>query len=221
MEYLLALEVDNRKFFSIYWSLLKREHLILFTFFSRNDYNIFSIKLSKFFFLICTDMVLNVFFFSDESMHNLYKTGGKFDFFEQIVQFVFSTLVSQILQILLNYLTMTDIQYYEIKSLMEKNINKEQVLSIIKIIKYKIIFFYLIEFILFLFYWYVISAFCSVYANTQKIFIIDSISSFALGLVYPFVLYLIPTGLRIISLLVKKRKNLNVIYFLSNIIPFF
>ena len=32
LEYLEALEYDNRNFFRIYWSLLKREHLIIFTF---------------------------------------------------------------------------------------------------------------------------------------------------------------------------------------------
>ena len=221
LDYLIAIESDNRKFFRIYWSLLKREHLIIFTFFSWNDYNIFSIKLSKFFLLICTDMALNVFFFSDESMHNIYKSGGKFNIFEQIIQFIFTTILSQLLQIFSNFLTMNDIQYYQIKSLSKKNIEKEKVLSIIKNIKYKLIIFDIFAFILFLFYWYVNSAFCSVYINTQNIFIIDSITSFSLGLVYPFALYLIPTGLRILSLSVKNKKNLKFIYFLSNIIPFF
>ena len=80
-EYSLALELDNRKFLRVYWSLLKREHLIIFTFFSWKDYNIFPIKLSKFFYLICTDMTLNMFFFSDESMHNIYTSDGKYFFF--------------------------------------------------------------------------------------------------------------------------------------------
>ena len=37
MDYLAALKYDNRTFLEIYWSFLKREHLILFTFFSWND----------------------------------------------------------------------------------------------------------------------------------------------------------------------------------------
>ena len=137
LEYLLALEFDDRKFFRVYWSLLKREHLIIFTFFSWNDYNIFGIKLSKFFYLLCTDMTLNMFFFSDDSMHNLYKSGGKFNFFEQLFQMIISTLVSQLLQIFLNYLTMTDILYYQIKSLKKNEINKEKVIANLNCIKYK------------------------------------------------------------------------------------
>ena len=221
LEYLIALELDNRPFIRVYWSLLKREHTIIFTFFAWNDYNIFSIKLSKFFFLICTDMCLNVFFFSDESMHNLYESGGSFDFFGQIVQFIYTTIVSQVLQIFLNYLTMTDIHYYQIKRLKDDKISKSTIISIINCIKYKIIAFYIFTFLLFLFYMYTIAAFCAVYQNTQIIFIIDSITSFLIGLAYPFALYFIPTGLRILALRAKEKKNLKPIYWMSDIIPFF
>ena len=221
MEYLNALESDNRKFFRVYWSLIKREHLIIFTFCSSNDYNIFSVKLSKLFFLICTDMALNMFFFSDESMHNIYQSGGKYNFIEQIFELIISTIVSQTLQIFLNYLTMTDIDYYRIKGLNKNNLKKETIFSIIRCSKCKIIIFYIFTFILFLFYWYVVSSFCAVYENTQIIFITNSIVSFAMGLIYPFILYIIPTGLRFLALSSKIKKNLKFIYFLSNIIPFF
>ena len=222
LEYLIALKLDKRNFLKIYWYLLKREHLIIFTFFNRYDYNIFSIKLSKLFLAICTDMAFNVFFFSDESMHNIYITGGKYDYIGQLAQMIYSTIISQILQIILNYLSMTDIVYYQIKEILkEKNIEKKKYLFLIKCIKYKIIIFYSFSFLLFLFFWYLISAFCAVYENTQKIFITDSISSFIMGLIYPFVLYLIPAGLRIISLKAKEKKNLKYLYFISDKIPFF
>ena len=222
LEYLEALKLDNRNFLKIYWYLLKREHLILFTFFNWNDFNIFSIKLAKFFLSICSDMAFNVFFFSDESMHNVYVSGGEHDFIGQLAQMIYSTIISQILQIFINYLTMTDISYYQIKELKkDNNINKTKTLSIMKCIKNKIIVFYSFTFILFLFFWYLISAFCSVYKNTQRIFITDSITSFIMGLLYPFIIYLIPTGLRIISLQSKKDKNLKILYSLSDKIPFF
>ena len=160
-------------------------------------------------------MALNVFFFSDESMHNIYTSGGKFNFFDQIIQFIYTTIVSQLLQIFLNYLTMTDIHYYKIKSMNKDEINKKKIKSVLKWIKCKIITFYIFTFILFLSYWYIITAFCSVYENTQIIFIIDSLLSFFIGLLYPFILYFIPTGLRFI------KKNLKVFYSLSEIIPFF
>ena len=166
-------------------------------------------------------MALNVFFFSDESMHNIYQSGGNYIFFEQLFQMIISTLVSQLLQIFLNYLTMTDIDYYRIKSINKNNIRRESIFSIIKCIKCKLIIFYIFTLILFLFYWYVVTAFCAVYENTQKIFITNSLLSFSMGLIYPFVIYFIPTGLRFIALNSKIKKQLKFLYFLSNIIPFF
>ena len=73
---------------------------------------------------------------------------------------------------------------------------------------------------MFAFYWYTITCFCAVYNNTQNAFIKDSFSSFGLGLLYPFVLYLFPSALRIIALRATKVR-LTFLYSLSNIIPFF
>ena len=219
LEYSAAIELDNRNFFRIYYYLLKREHIILFTFCNWNDFNIFSIKLSKFFMSISIDMAFNALFFSDESMHNIYVSGGKHDFIGQLAQMIYSTLTSQLLQIFINFLTMTDIQYYKIKELVkEKSINQKKFQSLMEFIKNKIIIFYTFTFLLFLLFWYLISAFCAVYENTQRIFIIDSLTSFAMGLLYPFILYLVPAGLRVLSL---RKKNLKYIYSLSDKIPFF
>ena len=155
-------------------------------------------------------------------MHNIYASGGEHDFIGQLAQMIYSTIISQILQIFINYLTMTDIHYYQLKGLKKENkISEKQSLAIIKCIKYKLIAFYSSTFLFFLFFWYTISAFCAVYANTQTIFVTDSYTSFIMGLVYPFALYLIPTGLRYISLKVKGKKNLKILYTLSDKIPFF
>ena len=81
---------------------------------------------------------------------------------------------------------------------------------------------YLIStFLMFLFFWYAISAFCAVYPNTQGIFIADSYTSFLMGLLYPFILYSIPAALRVLSLKAKKKKNLKILYSLSDKIPIF
>ena len=176
-------------------------------------------KLSKLFLAICSDMA---FFFSDESMHDIYVSGGETGWTGQFAQMVYSTIISQLLQIFINYLTMTDIHYYQLKELKkENNINSKKALFVIKCIKYKLIAFYSSTFILFLFFWYTVSAFCAVYANTQGIFVADSYTSFLMGLLYPFALYLAPTALRYFALKAKEKKNLAILYSLSDKIPFF
>jgi hypothetical protein len=221
LEYLEAIELDKRQFAQIYWSLLRREHIILFTFFSWNDYNIIYVKLARFFFLIGTDMAMNVVFFFDESMHKIYLNYGKYDFVQQIPQIMYSTAISQLLEVFLCFLSLTDKYFYKIKSLKNDENIKEQILLIFKCVKIKLIIFFVFTFILFAFYWYFVSAFCAVYQNTQITFIKDSASSFLTGLLYPFVLYLIPSVLRILSLSDIKKKRFKFVYKLSDIIPFF
>ena len=103
-----AIKLDKRTFTQIYWSILKREHIILFTFFTFDDYNLIYIKLVRFIFLLISDMAMNVFFFSDESMHKLYIDYGKYDFIQQIPQILYSTIISKLIEIILCYLSLTD-----------------------------------------------------------------------------------------------------------------
>ena len=70
------------------------------------------------------------------------------------------------------------------------------------------------------FYWYFISCFCAVYKNTQIYYIVDSVISFCLGLIYPFILYLFPSLLRMLSLKYY-NKNLLYVYKISKLIPLF
>ena len=225
LEYLEAKEMDKRPFFKIYWSILKREHRIIFTFFIWNDHNLYFIKFMRFIFLVCTDLAMNVIFFTDDSMHKVYLNYGKYDFFQQIPQAIYSLIVSQIIEVFICFLSLTDKHYYQIKDLKvnksEKEDNKYEIFRVIKCIKLKLLGFFVFTFVFFGFYWYLVTSFCAVYKNTQNIFIKDFLVSFITGLIYPFVLYLFPSILRIISLRSFKNVNLGFVYKLSDIIPIF
>ena len=218
LEYDEALEFDNRSFLDIYWSTLKREHIIIFTFFIRNDYNLSYIKYSRFLILIATDMAMNVFFFENETMTKLFLSYGKYDFIQQIPQIIYSKIISNVFELYICYLTLTDKYFYKIKSIVKSN--KMEIFDIIKCIKIKLILFFISTFIIFLIYLYIITAFCAVYENTQIIFIKDCLSSFVLGLFEPFIFYFFPCIFRFIALRCCKGK-LKFLYKISDIIPIF
>ena len=219
LDYEEAILYDKRNFIRTYIDLLNREHKIIFTFIICNDYNLLYIKLARFLFLFANDMAMNVFFFSDESMHKIYLNYGKYNFIQQIPQIVYTTIISQLIEVFLCYLSLTDKHIYQIKTFLPKQ-KDTSVLELLKCINMKLISFFIFTFILFWFYWYTVTAFCSVYKNTQITFIKDSLLSFLLGILYPFVLYLFPSFLRIIALRYPKI-NLKCLYKLSDIIPFF
>ena len=108
MEYEEAAKNDKRSCIRIYYTLLKREHKILFTFFVCRDYNYFYIKIWRFVFIVVCDMAMNALFFTDETMHKLYLTYGEYDFVQQIPQIIYSSIISQLFEVFICYLSLTD-----------------------------------------------------------------------------------------------------------------
>ena len=103
-----ACQFDNRGFCKTYWSVLMREHLVLFTFFNCYDYNLFYIKIEKFFILICTQMTINGLFFIHESMYRKYSQGEYLTFIEKLPQLLFTLIGARIIEVILCFFSMTD-----------------------------------------------------------------------------------------------------------------
>ena len=164
-------------------------------------------------------MALNTFFFSDDSMHKLFLNYGKYDFIQQIPQITYSTIISSLIEIFLCFLSLTDKYIYQLKSYLIKG-NIRNIKKIITYIHIKLIIFFIFIFIFFGIYWYIISVFCGVYRNTQIAFIKDSIISFSICLLYPFILYFISACLRVCSLR-DSKKRFKCVYNFSYVIPFF
>ena len=78
---------------------------------------------------------MNVFFFSDATMHKIFLNYGKYDFIQQIPQIIYSTIVSQIIEVFLCFLSMTDKYIYEIKNLKPSKKNKNLASDIFKTIR--------------------------------------------------------------------------------------
>ncbi|MBO6243132.1 MAG: BspA family leucine-rich repeat surface protein [Clostridia bacterium] len=213
-----AVQLDHRSCWRVYLSFLRREHRIIFTFFVCNDYNLIPVKLSRFIFLLATDMAMNVFFFSDATMHKIFLNYGKYNFVQQIAQILYSSILSQIIEVFLCFLSLTDSQMYEIKDLTFNSKNIKQIKEAFAYMKRKLFFYWLFTFICFLGYWYIVAVFCAVYVNTQIIFIKDSLMSVLLSSIYPLILYMFPSCFRVCSL---KCKNNNCLFKFSQIIPFF
>ena len=220
LDYMEAIIYDKRTFFEFFLCLVKREHLIVFTFIFCSDFNLLCIKLSLFIFSISLDFSTNVLFFTDNSMHKVFLDYGKYNFIQQIPQIVYSTIISELFDVFLKYLSLSEKEIYQAKEYTNTIEAIKGVEKLIKIIKIKFFFFYTVCFGSMLFFGYFISCFCAVYENTQFVLFKDSGSSFLISLIYPFVFYLIPATLRIIALRAK-NKDKRLMYKISKIFPLF
>ena len=200
MSYKEAVKYDKRTYFQYYWSLLKKKQTLLFIILNDDDYNLITIKMVLFLISFSLYFTLNGFFFNDSTMHKLYINNGSFDLFTQIPIIVYSTLVTTVINLILKYLSLSEQIMLELKRETLFKTAKKKSKKVWSTIKMKIIIFFIITILLMLFFWYFISCFCAVYKNTQIILITDTLLSFGLSMLYPFVIYLIPGIIRIPTL---------------------
>ena len=212
LKYEDAIIIDKRTFFQYYFSLLKKKHLILFTFFPSEDYNLTTVKISLFLLSSSLYFTINGFFFTDETMSKINEDKGNFDIIFQIPQILYSTIISSVINIILKYLSLSEKQMLSIKKQNDYRKAEKEAKNIKKCINIKLALFFIISFLLMLFFWYYITSFCAVYHNTQIILIGDTLLSFGLSMIYPFGLNLLPGTFRITALRKKDKKCL---YFIS------
>ena len=209
LAYKEALEKDKRTYLQYYFSLLKIKHLLIFTFYTKTDYNSRIIKIILFFFSFSLYLTINVLFFNDSTMHKIYEEKGNVNFIYYIPQILYSTIISAVISFIIKYLSLSEKNIIEIKT--TKKNKSEKAAKILKCLKIKFVIFYILCFILLLFFWYYLSCFCVIYINTQIPLIKDTITSFGLSLLYPFGINLIP-GIFRISSLKESNKDRELMY---------
>ena len=187
--------------------------MIIFAFYTSNDYNSRCMKISLFLFSFALCYTVNTLFFDNNTMHKIYIDEGKYNIIYQISNILFSTLISSIISTFLKFLSLSERNIIEIKN----NNNLEKNSKSPKCINIKFILFFVLNFFLLLLFWYYVSCFCAVYRNTQYHLIKDTLITFGLSLLYPIGLCLLPGIFRIPSLRAAK-KDKNCLYRFSNII---
>ena len=219
LEYKDAIIIDKRTFCQYYVSLIKKRNVILFTFIPQNDYNLIKIKICLFIISFSLYFTINSLFFTDKTMRKIYKEKGKYNIISQLPKIFYSSLITTAISIILKALALSEKNIISLKKFKDKNKDKKKKDQSIKEVyhrlKIKFNIFFVISIIFLLLFWYYVSVFCCVYINTQIILIEDTILNFGITLIYPLVVHLLTSWLRITSL---KSGNLPGIYIFSKII---
>ena len=215
----LALEYDKRTYCQYYNALLKSKHIIIFTFFNTEDYNPRIIKIDLFFIGFAVFYAINALFFNDDTMHKIYVNKGTFDLETQIPITIYSSLISIIFDTLLTFLALSNDNLINFKQNRKKSDVKQRGDKLRIFLKIKIIIYFVVSFIMLLFFWYYISMFGVIYINTQYHLLKDTLLSYGLSLIYPFLIYLLPGIFRIPSLSNHNKKR-ECLYNFSKILQF-
>ena len=200
LEYKDALLIDKRGYLQYYCSLLRRNNLIIFTFFQKTDYNLPMVKYSSFLISLSLYFVINAFFFVDSTIHKIYEQKGMAKFY---------------LEIIINSLALSEKNLLNLKKIKDKYKRDNSSVYLYIFLRRKITIYFAIGFVFLNFFWYFISAFCAVYKNTQVLYLKNCSLSFCISMLYPFLISLFPGLFRIPSL---KNGNSKFLYRIGNIL---
>ncbi len=197
---------------------------IVHTFFFYSPLELQPLRLLIFIFTYSCDFAFNALFYFNDNISDKYRYDGDslylFLFINNIVKTFFSTFVSFIMVKSLYFLSNSKDsieQIFRVEEKMmrqEKNYrvdsNKKQIiyinlLNIYKYLRYKIVCFIIIDFLVMIFFFYFITAFCEVYKGTQLSWLYDSFISLLLFFPLELLISFIISLLYISSLRIKNQ----------------
>ena len=217
MSYKEACAYDHRCFCKYYYSILKYSQLILFTFVLNTDYNLKILKISMFLFGLAMYIAFNTLFYTDSTMSHNYQNKGVIDIVYSLPKTIFSSIFCVIITFLLKILSLSQSQMQSIKDEKDALQAKKKSSKFVQCLKIKISIFYTLIIIFLFLFWYYIAAFCVVYKNTQIHLLKDTLMSFCLSMIYPFIICFVTACFRIWGL----TSRTNCLYSTSKILQMF
>jgi hypothetical protein len=234
--YETAIINDKRKFCDIFYvSILGKENIINIIFF-RTPLDLYSLRMCNFIFTYSCDLAFNTIFYSNENISEKYHYEGDnlflFTLINNLVQSLTSSIVGLILVNIFQHMIDYRGNFEDIFKKEEKKLRKNKdykvsrkkkiqifnkIRKIFANLKIKIGFFIVLEFLIMLFFYYFVTAFCEVYKQTQLSWLQDFFSSFLISLGCELVESFIIGVLYILSIKYKQKIIYNTAIFFYNL----
>ena len=205
-----ALKYDKRELREYYCSLICYKQIIIYSFFNIGDYTSGIIKKFIFFLSFALHYASNAVFFNDNVMHQIYIDNGSYNFIYQIPFICYSFIISNVvLRIIMETLVLVEKNVLEIKRQKTKILAEEQKKKSLRCIMIKYIIFFILCSVLLIGFWIYLTCFSAVYQKTQIHLIKNTLISFGLSSIYPFLINIIPGIFRRDALNSKSNKRSN------------
>ena len=220
MEYDDVIEEDKRTFCQYYWGKIKKNQMIINSFFITEYLKPKSIKIIVFILNIDLYFLINGLFFNDSYISQLFNSKEEEEFFSfvprSINRFTYSTLVGHIIKYIIQCFFVEEIKIKKILMKAEKFITiRYEILEIMKSIFKKTKILTIIDCIIILFSWYYISCLNNVYPHIIKEWVVSSVFLIIIIEILPFIVSFLETCIRYISIKCESEK----LFKLSRLFP--
>ena len=220
MDYNDAIKYDKRSFTEAFRDLILEKVMTLNTFLVSEPLKPFMVKLVIYLLYIDLFLIINGLFFSEDYISKVYHLEKEDKFFSfvprSIYRFLYTMTVSVIINFLINcfFIEEKKIKRIFIRERDNENNLKNDIINLLRIIKERLITFFIITFIIFIFSFLYIICFNYVYHYTQKEWIISSIFIIIIIELIVIIISLLEICLRFLSFKCKSER----LYKLSNLL---
>jgi hypothetical protein len=193
----MAVKHDRRSFWRIFYICLLAKQKVMNIILFKTPLDLKPVRFCLFLFNYSCDLALNTIFYTNENISDKYHYDGNslliFSFVNNMVKIITSSLVGLLLIIAFQHMidSRRDFEYVfkeeenKLRKDKDYKVNKKRKINIILQIRHiclklknKIITFFILEFLIMLFFFYFVTAFCEVYKKTQISWIYDFFTSF-------------------------------------------
>ena len=202
-----ALKYDKRNFFLYYCNILIVSHIILNVIFRQSDYNLFVVKLGLLLMTFPINLTFNIFFFTNEKIKlNYVKSLEDISaFWSNIANTVYSSLLSSTFLIILKFISLTHNSIRALRKIKDVGLAKKKSVCLLRCIKIRIFIYYFLSFAFLIIFGFYVLCFCAIFENTQLVLIKSTFTSWLISLIYPFIICLITSLFRSLSLGCKSK----------------
>jgi len=150
-------------------------------------------------------------------MHKIYEEKGSFDFIYNIPQILYSSLLSEFINGIIQNLALINSNIIILKKNTDKRNIRRRKQETLKTIKIKFDLFFIITLPLLVAFWFYLACFCAIYKNTQLHLIKDTVISFGTSMITPFGIYIFP-GIFTLYALKAKKKDKEIMFKFSKLL---
>ena len=217
MKFEIAILIDNRNFCEKFICELKEKSIIILLLF-RKDVIFKQIELSLFILSFTLDYFFNAFLYSDIYLEEEFEKDNVYRILIDYPKEILASLATQFIVKLVELLMEERAFSLFLKRVALSNRNYLKAINfLLKKHEKKFIFFIVIGYVWLIITWYLTSAFCTIYQNSQLNLLYGTLESLALNILLPLPLSFLSIVFRHFAIL-KLNKFL---FFLSNIIKIF
>ena len=214
LPYALALNQDKRNLFQIFCSLIIQKSELIHLFYGNTKIKLMLIN--EYILSLLINFFFNSLLYSDEVVSNKYHNNGKLDMIVTLLLSMSSNIITSIICYYVNFSKGIDERYELILEIKDKYHYLRNIIKFFRILKIKLILFFLSEILIFFGCFYYIVIFFIIYSKSRGSLVINYLTSLLEKLEARFILIIIIITTRKAGLVFMNKDLYNISKFINN-----